>query len=166
MYIANVSEEDLLDLSSNPHYEALVKYAKEHGSRVIPICAELEAQLSEFDAVEKAMYLSDLGIKEAGLDLLIKESYDLLGLATFFTAGEKEVRAWTFRKGMKAPQCAGVIHTDFEKGFIRAEVVSYTDLIKDGSLVNAKAMGHVRQEGKEYLFQDGDVTLFKFNVTK
>ena len=166
MYIANVSEEDLLDLSSNTHYEALVKYAKEHGSRVIPICAELEAQLSEFDAEEKAMYLNDLGIKEAGLDLLIKESYDLLGLATFFTAGEKEVRAWTFRKGMKAPQCAGVIHTDFEKGFIRAEVVSYTDLIKDGSLVNAKAMGHVRQEGKEYLFQDGDVTLFMFNVTK
>jgi GTP-binding protein YchF len=166
LYIANVCEEDLFDLSANSHYETLCQYAKEHGSKVIPVCAELEAQLSEFDAEERESYLNDLGITESGLDTLIKEAYDLLGLATFFTAGEKEVRAWTFKKGMKAPQCAGVIHTDFEKGFIRAEVVSYDDLVKDGSLVNAKSLGHVRQEGKEYLFKDGDVTLFKFNVTK
>ena len=166
LYIANVCEEDLFDLEANPHYVSLCAYANEHGSKVIPICAELEAQLSEFDPEERAGYLEDLGITESGLDNLIKEAYDLLGLATFFTAGEKEVRAWTFKKGMKAPQCAGVIHTDFEKGFIRAEVVSYDDLVKDGSLVNAKSLGHVRQEGKEYLFKDGDVTLFKFNVTK
>ena len=166
LYIANVSEEDLFDLQANPHYQALCDYANEHGSKVIAICAELEAQLSEFDPEERQSYLEDLGITESGLDNLIKESYDLLGLATYFTAGEKEVRAWTFKKGMKAPQCAGIIHTDFEKGFIRAEVVSYDDLTKDGSMVNAKAMGHVRQEGKEYLFKDGDVTLFKFNVTK
>ena len=166
LYIANVSEEDLFDLEANSHYVTLCEYAKSHGSKVIAICAELEAQLSEFDPEERKSYLDDLGISESGLDNLIKEAYDLLGLATFFTAGEKEVRAWTFKKGMKAPQCAGVIHTDFEKGFIRAEVVSYDDLVKDGSLLNAKALGHVRQEGKEYLFKDGDVTLFKFNVTK
>ncbi len=166
LYIANVSEEDLFDLESNSHYVALCEYANTHGSKVIAICAELEAQLSEFDPEERKSYLSDFGIRESGLDNLIKEAYDLLGLATFFTAGEKEVRAWTFKKGMKAPQCAGVIHTDFEKGFIRAEVVSYDDLVKDGSLANAKALGHVRQEGKDYLFKDGDVTLFKFNVTK
>jgi ribosome-binding ATPase YchF (GTP1/OBG family) len=166
LYIANVSEEDLFDLEANSHCVALCEYAKSHGSKVIAICAELEAQLSEFDPEERKSYLDDLGISESGLDNLIKEAYDLLGLATFFTAGEKEVRAWTFKKGMKAPQCAGVIHTDFEKGFIRAEVVSYDDLVKDGSLLNAKALGHVRQEGKEYLFKDGDVTLFKFNVTK
>ena len=109
---------------------------------------------------------SILGVNESGLDLLIRESYDLLGLKTFFTAGEKEVRAWTFKNGMKAPECAGVIHTDFEKGFIKAEVISYDDLISDGNLLNAKAKGHVRQEGKEYVFQDGDITVFKFNVTK
>ena len=166
LYIANVSEEDLLDLEGNSHYNALLEYATEHGSKVVPICAEIEAQLSEFDEEEKKAFLSDLGIAESGLDVLIKESYDLLGLATYFTAGEKEVRAWTFKKGMKAPQCAGIIHTDFEKGFIRAEVVSYDDLVKDGSMVNAKSLGHVRQEGKEYVFKDGDVTLFKFNVTK
>ncbi len=166
LYIANVSEEDLFDLEANSHYVTLCEYAKSHGSKVIAICAELEAQLSEFEPEERKSYLDDLGISESGLDNLIKEAYDLLGLATFFTAGEKEVRAWTFKKGMKAPQCAGVIHTDFEKGFIRAEVVSYDDLVKDGSLLNAKALGHVRQEGKEYLFKDGDVTLFKFNVTK
>ena len=166
LYIANVSEDDLLDLNANPHYVSLCEYATSHQSKVVAICAELEAQLSEFDPEEKAIYLEELGISESGLDNLIKEAYDLLGLATFFTAGEKEVRAWTFKKGMKAPQCAGVIHTDFEKGFIRAEVVSYDDLVKDGSLVNAKSLGHVRQEGKEYVFKDGDVTLFKFNVTK
>ena len=166
LYIANVSEEDLLDLSGNSHYNALCEYATAHGSKVVPICAEIEAQLSEFDEEEKAAFLNDLGIAESGLDVLIKESYDLLGLATYFTAGEKEVRAWTFKKGMKAPQCAGIIHTDFEKGFIRAEVVSYDDLVNDGSLQNAKSLGHVRQEGKEYVFKDGDVTLFKFNVTK
>lgn len=166
LYIANVGEADLLDLDSNQYYNDLLEYAKVHNSKVVPICAEIEAQLSEFDEEEKKAFLSDLGIAESGLDILIKESYDLLGLATYFTAGEKEVRAWTFRKGMKAPQCAGIIHTDFEKGFIRAEVVSYDDLVADGSLANAKSLGHVRQEGKEYLFKDGDVTLFKFNVTK
>ena len=166
LFVANVREDELLDLSVNKHYQALVNFGKEHNLKVIPICAELEAQLSEFDEEEKKAYLEDLGLRESGLDILIKESYDLLGLATYFTAGEKEVKAWTFKKGMKAPECAGIIHTDFEKGFIKAEVVSYEDLVKDGSLQQAKSLGHVRQEGKEYLFKDGDVTLFKFNVTK
>lgn len=166
LFVANVSEDDLTNLDGNEHYKKLTSYAESHNMKVIPICAELEAELSDFSPEEKKDYLDELGIKESGLDSLIRASYDLLGLATFFTAGEKEVRAWTFKKGMKAPQCAGVIHTDFERGFIKAEVVSYEDLVKDGSLLEAKAKGHVRQEGKDYLFQDGDVTLFKFNVSK
>lgn len=166
LFVANVSEDDLTNLDVNEHYKKLMSYAESHNMKVIPICAELEAELSDFSPEEKKDYLDELGIKESGLDSLIRASYDLLGLATFFTAGEKEVRAWTFKKGMKAPQCAGVIHTDFERGFIKAEVVSYEDLVKDGSLLEAKAKGHVRQEGKDYLFQDGDVTLFKFNVSK
>ena len=164
LYIANVSEEDLFDLEANSHYVALCEYAKSHGSKVIAICAELEAQLSEFDPEERKSYLDDLGINESGLDNLIKEAYDLLGLATFFTAGEKEVRAWTFKKGMKAPQCAGVIHTDFEKGFIRAEVISYDDLMECGSELKVKEAGKARLEGKDYLMQDGDICHFRFNV--
>jgi len=166
MYIGNIADSDIADPLSNPHYKALVDYSNEHSSKVIPICAQLESDLADFDPEERQAYLEDLGAKESGMDVLIKESYDLLGLATFFTAGEKECRAWTFKKGMKAPECAGVIHTDFEKGFIRAEVVSYDDLVADGSMNQAKALGHVRKEGKEYLFQDGDVTVFLFNVTK
>lgn len=166
MLIANVKEDDLLDLSSCSHYQKLLQYGKDNKMSVLPICAYLEEELTSLSKEEKEEYLKDLGIKESGLDLLIKESYSLLDLETFFTAGEKEVRAWTFKKGMKAPECAGIIHTDFEKGFIKAEVVSYQELIDDGSLLNAKAKGHVRQEGKEYVFQDGDVVLFKFNVTK
>lgn len=166
LLIANVKEDDLLDLKANKHYQELLAYGKENNFKVLPICASLEEELGSLSEEEKKEYLADLGINESGLDLLIKESYDLLGLETFFTAGEKEVRAWTFKKGMKAPECAGIIHTDFEKGFIKAEVVGYQDLIDDGSILNAKAKGHVRQEGKDYVFQDGDVVLFKFNVTK
>ena len=164
LYIANVSEEDLFDLEANSHYVALCEYAKSHGSKVIAICAELEAQLSEFDPEERKSYLDDLGISESGLDNLIKEAYDLLGLATFFTAGEKEVRAWTFKKGMKAPQCAGVLHSDFERGFIKAEVYSYDDLVKYETEQGVREAGKLRVEGKEYVFKDGDIAFFRFNV--
>ena len=167
IYACNISENDLQTKEEDLVYVNKVKeYADKENSKVLVVCAKIEQELSELDDEEKQMFLEDLGLSSSGLEKVIKLGYETLGQISYLTAGEKEVRAWTFRKGMKAPQCAGVIHTDFEKGFIRAEVVSYTDLIKDGSLVNAKAMGHVRQEGKEYLFQDGDVTLFKFNVTK
>ena len=166
LLIANVKEDDLLDLESNKYVEALKQYGKENNFRVITICAKVEEDLSTFSDEEKQELLEGLGLEHSGLDELIFAAYDLLELETFFTAGEKEVRAWTFRRGMKAPQCAGVIHTDFEKGFIKAEVISYEELIKDGSLVNARNLGHIRQEGKDYVFKDGDVTVFKFNVTK
>ena len=125
---------------------------------------KIEEEISELDADEKAMFLQELGIEESGLDQLIKAAYSLLGLATYFTAGVQEVRAWTFKKGMKAPQCAGVIHSDFERGFIRAETVSYEDLLAAGNMVAAKEAGKVRLEGKEYIVQDGDVMHFRFNV--
>lgn len=164
MYVANVSDLDLMNLEDNKYYMALKTYGEEHNSKVIPICAQIEAELQDLEEDEKILFLEELGINEAGLDVLIKESYSLLGLATYFTAGEQEVRAWTFTKGMKAPACAGVIHTDFERGFIRAETVAYIDLIESGSIVKAKSLGKVRQEGKEYVVCDGDVMLFKFNV--
>ena len=128
------------------------------------ICANIEEEIAELDQEEKEMFLEELGIKESGLDQLIKAAYHLLGLGTYFTAGEQEVRAWTFRKGMKAPQAAGIIHTDFERGFIRAETVSYEDLMAAGSMVQARENGKVRLEGKEYIVQDGDVIHFRFNV--
>ncbi|MET3575886.1 redox-regulated ATPase YchF [Bhargavaea ullalensis] len=164
LYVANVSEDEISDPSDNEYVQKVRAYAEEDGAEVIVVCAKIEEEMAELDDEEKEMFLEELGIREAGLDQLIRASYRLLGLATYFTAGEKEVRAWTFRKGMKAPQCAGVIHTDFERGFIRAETVSYEDLLEAGSMAAAKEAGKVRLEGKEYVVQDGDVMLFRFNV--
>ena len=134
------------------------------GENKLKICAELEAQIAELPADEKEMFLSELGIKQAGLDTLIQKSYDLLGLMSYLTAGKPEVRAWTIKKGTKAPQAAGKIHSDFERGFIRAEVISFDDLMANGSMAAAKEKGLVRSEGKEYVMQDGDIVLFRFNV--
>jgi ribosome-binding ATPase len=164
LYVANVSEDEVADPANNKYLKMVQEYAANEGSQVIVVCAKVEEEISELDDEEKVMFLEELGIKESGLDQLIRASYDLLGLATYFTAGVQEVRAWTFRKGMKAPQCAGIIHTDFERGFIRAETVSYDDLVAAGSMGAAKEAGKVRLEGKEYVVQDGDVMLFRFNV--
>ncbi|MGE8204788.1 redox-regulated ATPase YchF [Heyndrickxia sp. NPDC080065] len=164
LYVANVGEEEIADPSNNEYVQKVRDYAKNEGAEVIVICAKIEEEIAELEDDEKAMFLSELGIEESGLDQLIKAAYSLLGLATYFTAGVQEVRAWTFRKGMKAPQCAGIIHTDFEKGFIRAETVSFEDLMAGGSMAAAKEAGKVRLEGKEYLVQDGDVMHFRFNV--
>ncbi|ATP42305.1 redox-regulated ATPase YchF [Solibacillus sp. R5-41] len=164
LYVANVSEEEVADADNNKYVQMVRDFAAKEGAHVITICAKVEEEISELEDEEKAMFLEELGIKESGLDQLIRASYDLLGLATYFTAGVQEVRAWTFRKGMKAPQCAGVIHSDFERGFIRAETVAYDDLVEAGSQAVAKESGKVRSEGKEYVVQDGDVLLFRFNV--
>ncbi|AEP00504.1 redox-regulated ATPase YchF [Weizmannia coagulans] len=164
LYVANVGEDDIQDPSANPYVGKVREYAKQEGAEVIVICARIEEEIAELDDDEKKMFLTELGIQESGLDQLIKAAYSLLGLATYFTAGEPEVRAWTFKKGMKAPQCAGIIHSDFEKGFIRAETVSYEDLIKYGSVAAAREAGKVRLEGKDYVVQDGDVMHFRFNV--
>lgn len=164
LYVANVSEDEISDPDNNEYVQQVREFAKGDNAEVIVVCAKIEEEMAELDDDEKAMFLEELGIEEAGLDQLIRASYNLLGLATYFTAGEKEVRAWTFRKGMKAPQCAGVIHTDFERGFIRAETVSYEDLLEAGSMAAAKEAGKVRLEGKDYVVQDGDVMLFRFNV--
>lgn len=164
MYIANMSDSEIQDPTKSEYYNRLVEYANAEGSKVVPISAEIEAEVAALDDEEREMFLSELGIPEAGLNVLIRQTYDLLGYATYFTAGEKEVRAWTFKKGMTAPQCAGIIHTDFERGFIRAETVSFDDLMTYGSMQGVKEAGKVRQEGKEYLVKDGDIMLFKFNV--
>ncbi len=164
LYVANVSEDEVAEADNNKYVQQVKEYAEAEGARVITICAKIEEEISELDNDEKAMFLQELGIEESGLDQLIRASYDLLGLATYFTAGVQEVRAWTFRKGMKAPQCAGIIHSDFERGFIRAETVAYDDLVEAGSMQAAKEAGKVRLEGKEYVVQDGDVMLFRFNV--
>lgn len=164
LYVANVGEEDIADPSNNENVQKVREFAKAEGSEVIVICAEIEAEIAELEGEEKAMFLEELGIKESGLDQLIKASYSLLGLATYFTAGPQEVRAWTFKKGMKAPQCAGIIHSDFERGFIRAEVVSYGDLIAAKTMIAAREAGKVRLEGKDYEMQDGDIVYFRFNV--
>ena len=164
LYVANVSEEEVADPDSNENVQKVADFAAKENAEVIVICAKIEEEISELDPEEKEMFLEDLGITESGLDKLIKASYSLLGLATYFTAGVQEVRAWTFRKGIKAPQAAGIIHTDFERGFIRAETVSYTDLVEEGSMVHAREKGKVRLEGKEYIVQDGDVIHFRFNV--
>ena len=163
IYVANVSEDDVIN-GGNAYYEKVCEYAKSENSEVVMICAKIESELAELDEEEKKEFLNEMGISESGLDQLIRKTYSLLGLATFFTVGSDEVKAWTFRKGMKAPQCAGIIHTDFERGFIRAEVTSYEDLIKYGSEKDAKDNGKVRLEGKEYLMQDGDICYFRFNV--
>ena len=163
IYVANVSEEDINN-GGNDYYKTVCEYAKGENSEVIMICAKIESELSELNDDDKQEFLKELGIEESGLDQLIKKTYSLLGLATFFTAGSDEVKAWTFRKGMKAPQCAGIIHSDFERGFIRAEVMSYDDLVKYGSEKEVKENGKMRLEGKEYLMQDGDICYFRFNV--
>ncbi|WP_085994544.1 redox-regulated ATPase YchF [Oceanobacillus senegalensis] len=164
LYVANVSEEEVSDVDSNESVQKVREYAAQENAQVIVICAKIEEEISELDQEEKEMFLEELGIKESGLDKLIKASYSLLGLATYFTAGEQEVRAWTFRKGIKAPQAAGIIHSDFERGFIRAETVSYSDLMEAGSMGSARDKGKVRLEGKDYIVQDGDVIHFRFNV--
>ncbi|MFR7643562.1 redox-regulated ATPase YchF [Eubacterium sp.] len=165
IFAANVSEEDLADDgASNPHVAAVRKYATENNSEVFVISAEIEQEIAELDDDEKQMFLEDLGIKESGLDKLIKASYSLLGLISYLTAGETETRAWTITKGTKAPQAAGKIHSDFERGFICAEVVSYDDLMACGSYKDAKEKGLVGLQGKDYVVKDGDVILFRFNV--
>ncbi|MET0785474.1 MAG: redox-regulated ATPase YchF [Paenisporosarcina sp.] len=164
LYVANLAEDEIAQADENEFVQKVREFAKVDNAQVIVICAKIEEEMAELDDEEKAMFIEELGIKESGLDQLVKASYNLLGLATYFTAGVQEVRAWTFRKGMKAPQCAGVIHTDFERGFIRAETVSYDDLVENGSMASAKEAGKVRLEGKEYIVQDGDVMLFRFNV--
>jgi len=164
LYVANVSEEDITDPSNNQYVQMVREYAKKDNAEVIVVCAKIEEEISELDKEEKEMFLKELGIKQSGLDQLIRAAYDLLGLATYFTAGVQEVRAWTFKKGMKAPQCAGIIHSDFERGFIRAETVAYNDLLKYGSMNAAREAGKVRLEGKDYEVQDGDIIHFRFNV--
>ena len=164
IYVANLGEEDLEDPMQNPYYVQVLEFAKEEGSDVVPICAKIEAELVGVDKEEKAMFMQDLGIEESGLDKLIKEAYSLLGLRTYFTAGVQEVRAWTFKEGMTAPEMAGIIHSDFQRGFIKAETYSFDDLVKYGSEHALKEAGKIRQEGKQYVGQDGDIMLFKFNV--
>ncbi len=163
LYVANVGEDDLLE-GGNELVERVKEYAVNEKAEVIVISAKVESEIAELDGEEKQAFLEELGIEESGLDQLIRAAYNLLGLATYFTAGEQEVRAWTFRHGTKAPQAAGIIHTDFERGFIRAEVVSYDDLVDAGSMAVARENGKVRLEGKEYVVKDGDVIHFRFNV--
>ena len=162
IYMANVSEEDINN--GNVYVEKVKEYASLENSEVITVCAKIESELSELNDDDKMEFLRELGIEDSGLDKLIKATYNLLGLATYFTAGSDEVRAWTFRKGMKAPECAGIIHTDFERGFIKAEVMSFDDLEKYGNEKLVKEAGKLRLEGKEYQMQDGDICLFRFNV--
>ena len=165
IYAANVAEEDLADDgASNAHVSAVREFAAKEGSEVFVICAQIEQEIAELDEDEKTMFLEDLGIAQSGLDKLIAASYHLLGLMSFLTAGEDETRAWTIKIGTKAPQAAGKIHSDFERGFIKAEVVNYKDLLEQGSLAAAREKGLVGMEGKDYVVKDGDVILFRFNV--
>lgn len=164
LYVANVSEDEITDADNNENVKRVREFAAAEQAEVIVVCAKIEEEIAELDEEEKAMFLEELEIEESGLDQLIRATYSLLGLATYFTAGEQEVRAWTFKQGMKAPQCAGIIHTDFERGFIRAETVSYEDLLAGGSMTAAREAGKVRLEGKEYIVRDGDVIHFRFNV--
>lgn len=164
LYVANVSEEDIASGEENDFVKQVREFAKKEGSEVVMISAKIESEIAELEAEEKSTFLEELGIERSGLDQLIEKSYKLLGLETYFTAGEKEVRAWTFKKGTKAPQAAGIIHSDFERGFIRAEVVSYEDLMVAGSLNKARENGRLRLEGKEYVVKDGDIIHFRFNV--
>ena len=163
LYVANVSEDQLLD-ENDANVNSVKEYAKQDKAEVIKLCVKIEEELSTLDDDDKKEMLEALGLEESGLDRLIKKSYDLLGLMSFLTAGEPEVRAWTIKKGTKAPKAAGKIHSDIERGFIKAEVISYDDLMKEGSMVQAKEKGLVRQEGKDYIMQEGDIVLFKFNV--
>ena len=162
LYVANVSEDDIA--TGNKYVDLVKEFAAKENSKVVMISAKIEEELSMLDEDDKNMFLEDLGVTESGLDKLVREAYSLLGLCTFFTAGEKECRAWTFKKGMLAPQCAGVIHSDFERGFIRAETYAYNDLVEYGTPLKVKEAGKVRLEGKEYEVKDGDIMLFRFNV--
>ena len=164
LYITNVSEEQLSDIENDENYNKVKEFAKTENSAVIPLCVKIEEELASLQKDEKQEMLEALGLEKSGLDRVIVASYDLLGLMSFLTAGEPEVRAWTIKKGTKAPKAAGKIHTDIERGFIRAEIVSYEDLIREGSMLAAKEKGLVRLEGKEYIMQDGDIVLFRFNV--
>ncbi|ENH95971.1 GTP-binding protein YchF [Gracilibacillus halophilus YIM-C55.5] len=164
LYVANVGEDELLDADANENVQKVKDFAAKDEAEVIVVSAKVESEIAELDGEEKEAFLEELGIAESGLDQLIKATYQLLGLGTYFTAGEQEVRAWTFQKGIKAPKAAGIIHSDFEKGFIRAETVSYDDLMEAGSEHTAKENGNVRLEGKEYIVKDGDVMHFRFNV--
>ena len=164
LYIANVSEEQLENAQNDEMVLKVKEYAKKENAEVIPLCVKIEEELSGLEDEDKKEMLEAMGLDESGLDKVIKKSYDLLGLMSFLTAGEPEVRAWTIKKGTKAPQAAGKIHSDIERGFIKAEVVSYDDLMREGSMLQAREKGLVRQEGKEYIMQDGDIVLFKFNV--
>lgn len=165
LYVCNILEDDLLDgAENNAYFNQVKKYAKKENSEAIAISAKIEAEIAQLNKDEKIAFLKELGLEESGLDKLVKASYDLLGLMSFLTAGPKEVRAWTIKKGTKAPQAAGKIHTDMERGFIRAEAINYKDLINCGGYTHAKEKGLVRSEGKDYIMQDGDVVIFRFNV--
>jgi hypothetical protein len=164
LYVANIDEDEIVDFKDNEYVKIITDFAHNEGSEVVVISAKIESELSELDDEEKAMFLEELGVIEPGLDKLIKRSYFLLGLETYFTAGVQEVRAWTFKKGMKAPQCAGIIHTDFEKGFIRAETIKFENFVKFSGEKGCKENGKMNLEGKEYIVQDGDIMHFLFNV--
>lgn len=164
LYIANISEKQLDNMKNDENIKKVEEYAKKENAEVIPLCVKIEEELSGLDEEDKKEMLEALGLEESGLDKVIKKSYDLLGLMSFLTAGTPEVRAWTIKKGTKAPEAAGKIHSDIQRGFIKAEIVSFDDLIKEGTMNAAKEKGLVRQEGKEYIMQDGDIVLFKFNV--
>lgn len=163
IYLANVEEMDLVN-GDNKYIKDVKDYVESMGSTLVLMCAKIESELVELEDSEKKVFLNEIGIEESGLDKLINVTYDILGLSTFFTVGSDEVRAWTFKKGMKAPECAGIIHSDFQKGFIKAEVMSYADLVECGSEVKVKEAGKARLEGKEYIMQDGDICYFRFNV--
>lgn len=164
IYVANMDEEGVMDPESNPYYAAVKDFAGKENSEVVALCAKIEEDLSSLDPEEKSVFLEELGLPQSGLDQLIRKAYDILGLCTFLTAGEDECRAWTFKKGMKAPDCAGIIHTDFKRGFIRAEVYTFDDIDQLESEHAIKEAGKLRLEGKEYVVQDGDIMHFRFNV--
>lgn len=164
IYVANLSEQDIQNPEQNAHYQEVQKIAESEQAVVVPVCAKIEAEIAQLNEEDQIMFLEDLGLPESGLNVLIRKAYDILNLKTFFTAGVQEVRAWTFTDGMRAPQAAGVIHTDFERGFIKAEVMAYEDLMKYQSEQAAKEKGKLRIEGKDYLVQDGDIMHFRFNV--
>jgi len=164
LYIANVAEEDIAEVENNENVKKVEAYVAQEGATVIPLCVKIEEELASLEDQDKQEMLDALGLEESGLDKVVKASYDVLGLMSFLTAGEPEVRAWTIKKGTKAPQAAGKIHSDIERGFIKAEVISFDDLVREGSMQNAKEKGLVRFEGKEYVMQEGDIVLFRFNV--
>jgi hypothetical protein len=164
IYVANVSEEDLMSLEDNDYVKAVRSHAETEKAEVVVICAKIEQEIAELEEEDRLGFLNDLGLDESGLDKLVHTCYHLLDLISFLTAGPQEIRAWTIRRGTKAPQAAGKIHSDIERGFIRAETIAYEDLIKAGSMVHAKEKGMLRLEGKEYEVKDGDVILFRFNV--